>query len=124
MSRGDAEIYLRLPRPGKRYEEKIWDHAAGVVVVEEAGGRVTDVYGKPLDFSQGRTLKENTGEHILGKRRAEQRGVGWNAKGNRYKWKKEKNRGGGEGNEFWSCIMARGCWVRALMRALISSLLE
>eukprot|EP01147_Barroeca_monosierra_P006992 gene6992-9588_t len=61
LSRGDAELYLRLPRQGKRYEEKIWDHAAGVILVEEAGGKVTDIYGKPLDFSLGRTLVSNTG---------------------------------------------------------------
>lgn len=57
---GDADIYLRLPtRPG--YEEKVWDHAAGLIVIEEAGGRVTDVEGKPLDFSLGRTLAANRG---------------------------------------------------------------
>eukprot|EP00049_Salpingoeca_infusionum_P018130 m.355888 g.355888 ORF g.355888 m.355888 type:complete len:338 (+) comp17373_c0_seq1:76-1089(+) len=61
LARGDADIYLRLPRPGKRYEEKIWDHAAGVVVMQEAGGKVTDIHGKDLDFSLGRTLKDNTG---------------------------------------------------------------
>ena len=60
VSRGDAAIYLRLPtRPG--YEEKIWDHAAGAIVVTEAGGVVTDIFGKPLDFSIGRTLRENKG---------------------------------------------------------------
>ena len=60
VARGDASIYLRLPtRPG--YREKIWDHAAGVLVVEEAGGRVTDVRGMPLDFSRGRTLEDNRG---------------------------------------------------------------
>ena len=60
VARGDADIYLRLPtRPG--YEEKIWDHAAGLAVVEAAGGRVTDIDGKPLDFTQGRTLKLNRG---------------------------------------------------------------
>ena len=60
VARGDASIYLRLPtRPG--YREKIWDHAAGVLVVEEAGGRVTDVRGQPLDFSLGRTLENNRG---------------------------------------------------------------
>jgi len=61
LARGDGEVYLRLPKPGKRYEEKIWDHAAGMLVVEEAGGKVTDIYGKPLDFSRGRTLEQNTG---------------------------------------------------------------
>jgi 3'(2'), 5'-bisphosphate nucleotidase len=43
------------------YREKIWDQAAGSIVVEEAGGIVTDLDGKPLDFSQGRTLKNNRG---------------------------------------------------------------
>ena len=60
VARGDASIYLRLPtRPG--YQEKIWDHAAGAIVIEEAGGTVTDVDGKPLDFSLGRTLAANRG---------------------------------------------------------------
>ena len=60
VSRGDASIYLRLPTR-KGYEEKIWDHAAGSIVVSEAGGRITDVTGKDLDFSLGRTLAQNTG---------------------------------------------------------------
>ncbi len=60
VARGDADIYLRLPtRPG--YQERIWDHAAGMIVVTEAGGVVTDVNGKPLDFSKGSTLSENSG---------------------------------------------------------------
>lgn len=29
--------------------------------MSEAGGRVTDIYGKPLDFSIGRTLEKNKG---------------------------------------------------------------
>ncbi|MBW2274250.1 MAG: 3'(2'),5'-bisphosphate nucleotidase [Deltaproteobacteria bacterium] len=60
VSRGDASIYLRLPTR-KDYEEKIWDHAAGAMVIREAGGRVTDVSGKDLDFSIGRTLRDNKG---------------------------------------------------------------
>ena len=60
VARNDASIYLRLPtRPG--YQEKIWDHAAGSLVVESAGGTVTDADGKPLDFRHGRTLSENRG---------------------------------------------------------------
>ena len=60
VARGEADIYLRLPtRPG--YREKIWDHAGGVLVTEEAGGKVTDVAGKPLDFTHGRELRENRG---------------------------------------------------------------
>lgn len=60
VSRGQASVYLRLPtRPG--YEEKIWDHAAGCIVLQEAGGKVSDTFGNPLDFSLGRTLKKNKG---------------------------------------------------------------
>jgi len=60
VARGDASIYLRLPTRAD-YEEKIWDHAAGWIVVTEAGGQVTDVRGSPLDFSLGRTLRANKG---------------------------------------------------------------
>ncbi|MGE9292677.1 MAG: 3'(2'),5'-bisphosphate nucleotidase [Puniceicoccales bacterium] len=60
VARGEADIYLRLPtRPG--YEEKIWDHAAGALIVEEAGGTVTDIDGQKLDFGAGRTLRHNQG---------------------------------------------------------------
>jgi 3'(2'), 5'-bisphosphate nucleotidase len=60
VARGDAEAYLRLPRD-RNYTEKIWDHAAGALVVQEAGGRVTDVAGRDLDFSQGYQLRNNRG---------------------------------------------------------------
>ena len=59
VARGDASIYLRLTRPD--YYSCIWDHAAGVAVIREAGGKVTDIYGKALDFSLGRKLFENSG---------------------------------------------------------------
>ena len=36
--------------------EKIWDHAAGVVIFEEGGGVVSDASGAPIDFSRGRYL--------------------------------------------------------------------
>jgi len=60
VAEGDASIYLRLPTK-KDYREKIWDHAAGKLVVEEAGGRVSDVEGAALDFRRGRTLAANRG---------------------------------------------------------------
>ncbi|MFT4603778.1 MAG: 3'(2'), 5'-bisphosphate nucleotidase [Rhodothermales bacterium] len=60
VARGEADIYMRLPvRPS--YDERIWDHAAGALVVTESGGRVTDIFGKELDFSHGAKLLENTG---------------------------------------------------------------
>ena len=60
VARGDAAIYQRLPTR-KDYQEKIWDHAGGWCVVTEAGGRVTDAWGRELDFSLGRTLRDNKG---------------------------------------------------------------
>jgi len=60
VGRGDASIYLRIPSKAG-YEEKIWDHTAGWLIVKEAGGEVTDIHGNPLDFSTGRILSHNTG---------------------------------------------------------------
>lgn len=62
LAAGEGDVLLRLissSRPD--YRERIWDQAAGSIVVEEAGGRVTDLDGKPLDFSHGRTLAKNRG---------------------------------------------------------------
>jgi 3'(2'), 5'-bisphosphate nucleotidase len=60
VARGQAEAYLRLPTR-RDYIEKIWDHAAGMIIAEEAGAIVTDVLGKPLDFSKGAGLSANRG---------------------------------------------------------------
>ncbi|KAF4547660.1 3'(2'),5'-bisphosphate nucleotidase-like protein [Elsinoe fawcettii] len=60
IARGAGDVYLRLPTR-KDYQEKIWDHAAGDLIVREAGGKVTDSEGKNLDFSIGRTLAQNKG---------------------------------------------------------------
>ncbi|NDJ52787.1 MAG: 3'(2'),5'-bisphosphate nucleotidase [Chloroflexi bacterium] len=57
---GRAEIYIRNSKGGAG-SERIWDHAAGALVVEEAGGRLTDLNGQPLDFTQGDTLAANWG---------------------------------------------------------------
>lgn len=62
VASGQAVLYLRLPSPKTPdYREKIWDHAAGVLVVEEAGGKVTDMHGEPLNFSLGYQLTANQG---------------------------------------------------------------
>lgn len=60
LARGDAEIYMRLPTR-KDYVERIWDHAAGALLLTEAGGKVTDCAGKELDFSHGKGLENNHG---------------------------------------------------------------
>ncbi len=62
LARGQGDLLVRLLSPSRPdYREKIWDQAAGSLVVQEAGGQVTDLDGKPLDFSQGRTLAANRG---------------------------------------------------------------
>ncbi|KAI0246043.1 hypothetical protein BJV78DRAFT_1277315 [Lactifluus subvellereus] len=69
LARGDGGggVYLRLPVAGRGYEEKIWDHAPGSLLVEEAGGIISDSRGRPLDFGRGRTLGENFGVVAAGK---------------------------------------------------------
>jgi 3'(2'), 5'-bisphosphate nucleotidase len=62
VARGEATLYLRVPSPSEPdYREKIWDHAAGSIIAEEAGGKVTDTLGNPLDFSSGIKMKKNHG---------------------------------------------------------------
>lgn len=62
VARGDAALYLRLPsKQSPDYREKIWDHAAGTLIVEEAGGKVTDMKGQPLDFASNRRMHGNRG---------------------------------------------------------------
>ncbi len=61
VAAGAADLYLRLPRPGSRSAHRIWDHAAGAALVQAAGGRVSDLDGSALDFTQGATLARNEG---------------------------------------------------------------
>ena len=57
---GDA-LFRLISSKAPDYKEKIWDQAAGSIICQEAGGKVTDLDGKPLDFTQGRTLVNNRG---------------------------------------------------------------
>ncbi len=62
VSRGEASLYIRLPNPAfPDYRECIWDHAAGLIAVEEAGGTVTDANGATLNFLTGKRMYENRG---------------------------------------------------------------
>ncbi|HEX5472179.1 MAG TPA: 3'(2'),5'-bisphosphate nucleotidase [Lacipirellulaceae bacterium] len=62
LAAGAGDVLLRLISPSSPdYRERIWDQAAGSIVVEEAGGRITDLDGQQLDFSHGRTLAKNRG---------------------------------------------------------------
>ncbi|KAL4071908.1 hypothetical protein V8B97DRAFT_2083315 [Scleroderma yunnanense] len=60
LARGDGGVYLRMPI-NPEYQEKIWDHASGALLIQEAGGVITNSLGKPLDFGIGRTLGKNYG---------------------------------------------------------------
>ena len=57
---GRVTCYFRLV-PEADYREKVWDHAAGTIIVEEAGGKVTDFHGKAFNFAGGRKLNDNRG---------------------------------------------------------------
>ncbi len=62
VARGDAVLYVRFPGsniPG--HKEKIWDHAAGALIVEEAGGFTSDMDGCPLEFSSSWIMQKNRG---------------------------------------------------------------
>ena len=62
LAAGGGEVILRLLSPKRPdYKEKIWDQAAGALILEEAGGRITDLHGNPLEFTQGRMLVNNRG---------------------------------------------------------------
>ena len=57
---GLADIYLRLPK-SLEYKEKIWDHAAGYLIVKKAGGEVTDTLGRKIDFTTPPLLMNDLG---------------------------------------------------------------
>ena len=57
-STGSAEYNLCMTasgRVGGYFEMKLglWDFAAGSVILEEAGGKITDYYGNPLTYRGG-----------------------------------------------------------------------
>ena len=60
IAAGEADLVVRVPAT-RTFRDKIWDQAAGSLIIEEAGGRVTDLNGVPLDFGAGRLLTANEG---------------------------------------------------------------
>jgi len=62
LAAGAGDLLLRLLSTTlPDYKEKIWDQAAGSLVLQEAGGCISDLDGKPLDFTTGRSLLHNRG---------------------------------------------------------------
>ncbi len=60
VAAGMADLYVR-PRNRADWREMVWDHAAGAAIVAGAGGEVTDLDGRSLDFSTGDLLDGNRG---------------------------------------------------------------
>jgi 3'(2'), 5'-bisphosphate nucleotidase len=67
LAAGEGDLLIRLPRSGGQ-RENTWDHAAGVLLVEEAGGLASDLNGERLDFGAGRQMVRNLGV-VAGSRR-------------------------------------------------------
>lgn len=59
VASGQAELLLRASRKDE-LRQSIWDHAPGVLILTEAGGKVTDFTGAPLDF-RGDTVTARRG---------------------------------------------------------------
>lgn len=60
VAAGIADIYLR-PRNRPDWRERVWDHAAGAAIVAGAGGMISDLDGRALDFTTGDVLEHNRG---------------------------------------------------------------
>jgi 3'(2'), 5'-bisphosphate nucleotidase len=60
LASGAADLLLRFP-PQRDFHDAMWDCAAGSLLIAEAGGRVTDLEGRALDFTAGRRLLRNEG---------------------------------------------------------------
>jgi len=56
----NVSLYLKIPRPSD-YKEYIWDNAAGQLIVEEAGGAVTDLLGNEIYYEKTDKLMKNSG---------------------------------------------------------------
>jgi 3'-phosphoadenosine 5'-phosphosulfate (PAPS) 3'-phosphatase len=65
VARGEAQTYFDLPDSAAAFDRHIWAHAAGTLLVDEAGGLVTDTVGNPLDFSTCRDGPELP-SHVVG----------------------------------------------------------
>lgn len=54
---GGGDFQLRVPSSSDVHMW-IWDHAGAQLILTEAGGKVTDLNGKEMDFGAGRDLKQ------------------------------------------------------------------
>lgn len=57
LVRGNGGVFFRVRLPRNEvYDEKIWDHAPGSLLVTESGGEITNLEGEIITFSSGRTF--------------------------------------------------------------------
>lgn len=52
---GGCNAFIKVPKK-PTYRSKIWDHAGGMLLVQELGTVVSDLEGRPVDCGLGRTL--------------------------------------------------------------------
>ena len=57
---GGHDVVIRIPKQDW-HRSAVWDHAGGHLIYEEAGGKVTDMNGKKIDFGAGRRCYNNIG---------------------------------------------------------------
>lgn len=57
---GGHDAVIRIPKQDW-HRACVWDHAGGHLIYEEAGGKVTDMNGKKIDFGAGRRCYNNIG---------------------------------------------------------------
>jgi len=57
---GGHDVVVRIPKKDS-HRTSVWDHAGGHLIYEEAGGKVTDMNGKKIDFGAGRRCYNNIG---------------------------------------------------------------
>ena len=55
IAAGGCNAAVKIPRK-PHYRSNIWDHAGGMLIVQEVGCKVTDMEGNPVDCGLGRTL--------------------------------------------------------------------
>ncbi|KAG6009447.1 hypothetical protein E4U21_002362 [Claviceps maximensis] len=58
MGLGNTTVWVYKRRD--RYA-KVWDHAGAMLLFEETGGKITDVMGRDIDLTAGRTMSANFG---------------------------------------------------------------
>lgn len=60
LALGSCDVVLRLPQKLSQ-QPWIWDHAGGMLMYEELGGKVTDLRGQDMVMTSGRKLTRNYG---------------------------------------------------------------